>query len=227
MATTTMYLYQVMELTDDIGLNDYPIFDEVYREGLNQKIVDHYLNQEIGVETISMFRHAMRRKMNEIMPYYNQLYKSEQLTFDPLNSVDIRNWSENKGKAESTEDSETGSTSESKTRTVASEFPQQQLGGAKDYATAAQDSESATTATGTGKGTSVTNQDGTTETLTTGFQGNRSALLMDYRQTFLNLDMEIINDLRELFMLIWANGDSYTGGNPYNGRLTFWYGFPV
>lgn len=52
----------------------YPIFDEEYRSVLNQKIVSHYLNYNIGYESASLFYFYITRKMNEIMPYYNQLY---------------------------------------------------------------------------------------------------------------------------------------------------------
>src|SRR4051794_4007521 len=61
MGTFTMPLKTAIELAPkgDIGLNDYPIFDEAYRPTLNKKITDRYLNREIGMETISLFRHAM------------------------------------------------------------------------------------------------------------------------------------------------------------------------
>lgn len=91
MAAFTMYLHEVCEFTDNhIGLDSYPIFDEDYRDGLNQKIIDHYWNREIGQETIEMFTFAMKRKMNEVMPYFNQLYESTRLEYDPLSTVKIR-----------------------------------------------------------------------------------------------------------------------------------------
>lgn len=225
MATFTTPLHRVVELTGNkIGLDEYPIFDDSYRESLNQKIVNHYWNQEIGQETIDLFVFAMRRKMNEIMPLYNQLYESARTKFDPLLTVDIRNFSTNKGTAESSEDSENASESHSESRAVASDFPQNRLAGNKDYATSAQDNVAETIAKGVGKGKSSTVQDGTTESETTGFQGNRAALLLDYRQTFLNVDMDVIKELEELFMLVWSNGDSYSGGNHYDS-LGYGYGF--
>lgn len=225
MATFTLELHKVLEMTgNEIGLDRYPIFDETYREALNQKIIDHYLNWEIGQETISAFVFAMRRKMNEIMPYYNQFYNSERLTFDPLNTVDIRNFTESTGNAESTEDSEQNSTSKSESSSVASNFPQVRMGGDKDYATTGQDNAAATVADSAGKGSSKTAQDGTTDSLTTGFQGNRSALLQDYRQTFLNIDMLVIAELEECFMQVWTSGDSFSERNNYVGY--YGWGFP-
>ena len=64
-------------------LGDYPIFDENYRDILNRKIIEHYYMREVGQETPSLFKFFIQRKMNEIMPYYNQLYKSESIDFNP------------------------------------------------------------------------------------------------------------------------------------------------
>lgn len=46
----------------------------------------HYWMREIGAETAGLFKLYLNRTMAEIMPYYNQLYKSAQLDFDPLNA---------------------------------------------------------------------------------------------------------------------------------------------
>src|SRR5690625_6824095 len=87
MSTFTIKLKDVLEYTDqDIGLDTYPIFDENYRQALNDKIIDHYWNREIGQETIGMFQLAMRRKMKEVMPYYTQVYESEVIKFDPIST---------------------------------------------------------------------------------------------------------------------------------------------
>lgn len=58
---------------------DYPIFDEAYRGVLEKKILRHYYTREIGQETFGLFQLFLSDKMNEIMPYYNQLYESELL----------------------------------------------------------------------------------------------------------------------------------------------------
>lgn len=54
----------------------YVIFDEEYRKVLNNKILAHYINYQIGYESIPLFLFALNRKMNEIMPYYNLLYEN-------------------------------------------------------------------------------------------------------------------------------------------------------
>ena len=62
----------------------YPIYDESYRNVLETKILKHFYTREIGLETVGLWKLKLNTKMNEIMPYYNQLYKSALLEFNPL-----------------------------------------------------------------------------------------------------------------------------------------------
>ena len=89
MAVYTVQLKTLIENHFDIGLKDYPIFDENYRNILNEKIINHYLFNEIGMETAELFKFYLNTTMREIMPYYNQLYKSELLEFNPLYDSDL------------------------------------------------------------------------------------------------------------------------------------------
>lgn len=246
----TMRLDQVMELEnyaergpEVIGLATYPIFDENYRAVLNEKIIRRYLMQEIGHETISLFRHAMNREMHEIMPLFNQLYLSEKLNIDPLNTVNLRTLatSEFTNKTESTTTAESnGQVSSDSTATgggsaeaLAMDYPQQQLNSNGRYATSgtksennsessnvasedsSQQSEQSATATGDGDATSDTTQ--------TGWSGSQAELLARFRETFLNIDLDVINSLQPLFMGIVGTGGaeyrdpgySWWGGGPY------------
>lgn len=63
---------------------NYPIYDESYRSILETKILKHFYTREIGLETVGLWKLKLNTKMNEIMPYYNQLYKSALLEFNPL-----------------------------------------------------------------------------------------------------------------------------------------------
>ena len=67
----------------------YPIFDSAYKEVLETKILKHYYMREIGLETVGLWKHYLDMKMNEIMPYYNKLYESELLAFNPFYDVDL------------------------------------------------------------------------------------------------------------------------------------------
>lgn len=67
----------------------YPIFDENYRSVLETKIIKHYYTREIAAETVGLWKLWLDERMNNIMPYYNQLYKSELLEFNPFYDTDI------------------------------------------------------------------------------------------------------------------------------------------
>lgn len=74
---------------DKIFNFDYPIFDENYRRALNIKILRHYYTREIGFETVGLWKHFLETRLNEIMPYYNKLYETELLNFNPFYDVDL------------------------------------------------------------------------------------------------------------------------------------------
>jgi len=230
MATFTMSLKRAIELTGgttelmsngvtrliggDIGLQYYPIHTPEYRDTLTGKIVDHYWNREIGFETIDIFKMKMRTRMNEIMEYYNQLYESKTIAFDPMRTMDIQTIVTGESLQNVTAESESNANSESgnENRTVQYDLPQVALSPNKDYATAGVD----TTGTGTADSTSSeansssSDTSNASESQVVGYQGSPSDLLMRYRETLLNIDMAIINDLEELFMLVYDNGDTYT-----------------
>ena len=68
---------------------NFPIFDENYRQVLCRKILKHYYTREIAHETVGRWKLALNTKLNEIMPYYNQLYESELLEFNPFYDIDL------------------------------------------------------------------------------------------------------------------------------------------
>lgn len=76
---------------------DYPIFDSAYKNVLQRKILKHYYTREIGLETVGLWKHFLDMRMNEIMPYYNKLYETELLKFNPLYDVDLTKDHKGKG----------------------------------------------------------------------------------------------------------------------------------
>lgn len=68
---------------------NFPIFDEKYRLALECKILRHYYTREICEETVGLWKLRLQDRLNMIMPYYNKLYLSELLQFNPLYDVDI------------------------------------------------------------------------------------------------------------------------------------------
>lgn len=186
------------------GLADYPLYDETHRDTLNKKIIDHFWNREIGYESIEMMVLAVKRKMNEYMPYVNEHYRISALTatLDPLQTVNVETSANNTG----------NSTSKSDTtqRIVASDHPQELLAANGDYATNSNDLIGETTGTGTNTGTS--------DQITKGASGHAASLAMAARQAIVNVDMLVINELESLFMQVWASWDEFGNyGGYYDG----------
>lgn len=81
---------------------DFPIWSENYRLELESKIIRHYMMREIGQETLGLFKLELETRLNEIMPYYNQLYLTTVKDYDYMIDTDITedsssNQSENEG----------------------------------------------------------------------------------------------------------------------------------
>ena len=92
MAHYTITIKTLIDNNFDFKMTDYPIFDENYRETLNNNILHHYYENEIGFETAPLFRFYLNQKLNEIMPYYNELYKAQKKLIDEnllLNNVNL------------------------------------------------------------------------------------------------------------------------------------------
>ena len=67
--------------------NSLNFYDEETKTRLLPKILIHYYQREIGFETVGLWKLKLNQKMREILPYYNQLYASEKLQYDPLQNV--------------------------------------------------------------------------------------------------------------------------------------------
>ena len=66
----------------------FPVYDESFRSVLENEILFHFYMNEIGAETYGLFKYYLARRLREIMPYYNQLYASAELEFNPFHDVD-------------------------------------------------------------------------------------------------------------------------------------------
>lgn len=83
----------------DNALSTYPLYagKKEYdliptREDLNEKLLNHYKYREIGFETVGRFVDELKITMHEIMPRYNELFKSVEVMADlpnPFDNVDV------------------------------------------------------------------------------------------------------------------------------------------
>lgn len=250
-------------------------FDEEYRSVLCQKILKHYYLREICCETVGIWLLWMNERLEMIMPYYNQLYESAKLKFEPLNDVnitrkhdtEINGTEERNGETsdttngtreninngtrnvtgtndtkdtDSTEDVTNSNSSENK-KDLYSDTPQGAITNLENesYLTNARKitdsvtndanstsnstrnidndyTESDTTTNNenmvskeTKNGTNkVTGSSNTTESYIETLVGKQSSgsyskMLMEFRDTFLNIDLMVIDEFKDLFFGLW------------------------
>lgn len=250
---------------------DFPIFDEKYRNVLCTKILRHYYTREICEEVVGLWKLRLETRLNEIMPYYNQLYKSELITFNPMYDTDLTtennaNRTETRQETENNTEDKTGENARNRDYTdkatttgesnvtnedsgtttntntsndLYSDTPQGSLQNVENetYLTNARkisDSKNeARTNTATGSSTDTTTLNDTANEKTSdtyeenitrdktghskldstdsyiqtlkGKSGSQSysKMLEEFRRTFLNIDMQIISDLSDLFFNLW------------------------
>lgn len=181
----------------------YPIWDEAYRATLNHKILAHYLSREICAETVGRWKLFLDERMNEIMPYYNQLYLTTIETFDGSNDVnmvistttDTQSHLKQEGSGENIDTSKSQST----------DYPQGTVQSSDNLFFADAGAE----ASGSSKSNSASSADSTGNEVGTQTRKGRSGLrtqgrsILDFRDAIINIDFMIIRDLKDLFMTLY------------------------
>ena len=211
MAKYTTTIRNLMDNNFDFGLKDYPIFDEEYRELLNNKILMHYYMDEIGFETAGLFKVYLNNKMNEIMPYYNELYKKQKdllLNFDKTTNLTETFTRDNTTDTNTKSNSTSSNTASGTSKNVYQDTPmgsitQQDIDN-YDHASNQEFNKNQNTSSIednsnlTGKATSLENYIRTK----TGNNGRLYGIeiLKMIKNNYMNIDESIINELQDLFM---------------------------
>ena len=190
---------------------EYPIFDEKYRSVIETKILKHYYTREIGFESVGLWLLKLETKLNEVMPFYNQFYKSNLLEFNPFYDVDVKTTSKRQTNGNTTTKSKdsTNVDNDSTDRNLYSDTPQGSLKNVENetYLTNATKniSENKTNSvSNSNTENNINNLDDYIENVV-GKRGGESysKMLLDFRKTFINVDMMIIEDLSDLFMNLY------------------------
>lgn len=220
---------------DKVITSRVKMFDEEYRKVLYKKILKHYYTREIGAESVGLWQLWMNTKLEEVMPYYNQLYESELIKIEPLRNVDYSRTYDKKGvgsKQEtgrvdststdsgSSESSESASESSDSTD-LYSDTPQGGITGLKEmkYLTNARLVNESGSSSGSSKKSSSSTGNVVSDTANTTTHddsevytekivgktdgASMSAMLKEFRESFLNIDMMVIGEFSDLFMNLW------------------------
>lgn len=63
---------------------DYPLFDSAYRKVFETHFIRNFYMREVGFETMGLFKFRLETWLLINMPYFNKLFESEIIAFDPL-----------------------------------------------------------------------------------------------------------------------------------------------
>ena len=195
----------------------FPFYTDSEELRLNfiQKFYDEYMFREIGFETVERFKRSLLGKLNKIMPYYTQLYhtelESKNINF-LLNKDLIETFErEVSGTSEvnSNSTSNSAGTSTANSNDIMYDTPNSRIDDITKYPT--QGSQGENTAATNSNATSINNQTGEntqsekTSLISKGNIGITSSaqLLKEWREVIINIDELILNDLEDLFMLLF------------------------
>ena len=216
MAHYTITIKTLKDNGFDFKMTNYPIFDENYRNTLNNNILNHYYENEIGFETAPLFRFYLNQKLNEIMPKYNVLYLAQKKLIDEnllFSNVNINE--KYNGKNDATTSSNSNSTSNSnglnKSKNLYQNTPQGQLDQTDiDNASWATDltlDKNETNNTINDKSNNNGSANNVEEYIKsiTGSNGGKYNIdiLNDIKNNIMNIDLMIIDELYDLFMQIF------------------------
>lgn len=204
MATYTIELYSILKDKNfELFDFEYDFYNEEHKKEFEEKFINRYMFDEIGFETVSRFKHFLKEKLNRIAPYYNQLYQTEvrclEGDIDFMLNKDLHETINVKDK----------NTSKSKTNAKSKTLNKESY---LDNGNASLDlTEGNLTGVNASDGNGITESDMTgeneqlTELISKGNIGVTSSaeLLKQWRQVLINIDEMIIEECRDLFMMIY------------------------
>ena len=208
MAKYTIELDTLLRDTNFILFNfDYDFYTDNIdiKKKFEQKFIDRYRFNEIGFETVARFKHYLKTSLNEIAPYYKQLYESELRCNDidfmlnkDYTETFIKNIDSLSKSTETQNSNYNDLTNESNINDGVSDVEL-----TKGNLTSVTGNENTSTSNGTG-----TSENKQNENYTLTGKGNigitsSAELLQKWREVMINIDKMILDELSDLFMLIY------------------------
>ena len=206
------YTIELNTLLQDDKFNvfdfDYDFYDEALKPIFELKFKDYYRFHEIGFETVERFQHNLKAKLNLIMPYYKQLYKT-QLEAENINFLLNKDLKETfirdiEGTDTSNNVSSTSANSDSTSKESYLDNGNADLS-LTDGLTGVSNNVSQGTSTSNSDTTGSNKSTEKTELISRGNIGITSSaeLLQKWRDTVINIDKMIIDECYDLFMQVY------------------------
>ena len=198
------YMYE----DENFTLFDFPynLYDNDLKPWFEEKFFQHFMFYEIGFDTIGMFKQRLMTKLNDIYPYYRQLYETEIRSkgIDFMLNKDLKESyvRELTSNSNSIQESNVASNSLSTAGQLTPSIIEKKKKIDKFMDTAQKDSDTSnSTSTGESNGNSR-------EEYTLTSQGNigitsSAELLAKWRDVLINIDLMIFEECNDLFMQIF------------------------
>ena len=184
----------------------YNLYDNDLKPWFEEKFFQHFMFYEIGFDSVAMFKQRLMSKLNDIFPYYKQLYETEiaSKSVDFLLNKDLKESYVRELTSNSNSSQESNATSNG--LSTAGQLTPSLISNSQKidkFMDTAQKDESSSNATSTGESTGNSKEE---YTLTS--QGNigitsSAELLSKWREVLLNIDLMIFEECNDLFMQIF------------------------
>ena len=208
------YTIEVYSLLKDKNFKMFDFDYDFYTDNLDikqsfeAKFIDTYLFNEIGQETVVRFKHFLKRRLNNIMPYYKQLYETELRTkeIDFMLNKDLTETFERLVEGENISNVNANSTNSSNDK-VKESYLDQGLANIdlEDKLTGVTSNNTTIESNSISSSTDKNNNKETTKLISQGNIGVTSSaeLLEKWRKILINIDMLIIEECADLFMQVY------------------------
>ena len=205
------YTLEINQLVNDLDFKlvdfNYNLYDNDLKSAFEKKFIDHFYFYEIGLTPIARFKKALQIKLNDIFPYYKQLYQTElrSAEIDFMLNKDLKEEYTRQLTGNSSVNQSSTSSSNDTSLNINNDTPQNKIDDLDQFMTSASKNTDNSTMNSNGTNTAENNS---TETYSLISQGNigvtsSAELLEKWRNVLINIDQMIFEECNDLFMLIY------------------------
>jgi hypothetical protein len=202
---------EINQIVNDLDFKlfdfDYNLYDNELKSAFEKKFINHFYFYEIGLTPIARFKKALQIKLNDIFPYYKQLYQTELRCndIDFMLNKDLKEQYTRELTGNSSVNQSSTSTSNDTSLNINNDTPQNKIDDLDQFMTSASKNTDNSTMNSSGTNSAENNS---TETYSLVSQGNigvtsSAELLEKWRSVLINIDQLIFEECNDLFMLIY------------------------
>ena len=202
---------EINQLVNDLDFNlfdfEYNLYDNELKSVFEKKFIDHFYFYEIGLTPIARFKKALQIKLNDIYPYFKQLYQTELRCndIDFMLNKDLKEQYTRELTGNSSVNQSSTSTTNDTSLNINNDTPQNKIDDLDQFMTSASKNTDNSTMNSNGTNSAENNSIETYSLVSQGNIGVTSSaeLLEKWRNVLINIDQLIFEECNDLFMLIY------------------------